>query len=140
MLVRDILQNKGASVHAIESSATMTEAAQRMMEFRCGSLMVLDGEQPVGIITERDVLRTCAAGKNLDHARVEECMTREIVTGTPDDEVKHVMGVLTRMRIRHLPILENGKLVGLISIGDVVKCQYDALEFENHVLKSYIYY
>jgi CBS domain-containing protein len=140
MVVRDILQHKGVHVHSIGSSATMTEAAQRMMEFRCGSLVVLDGQQLVGIITERDVLRTCATGKNLDHVAVAESMTRDVVTGTADDDVQQVMGVLTRQRIRHLPILENGQLIGLVSIGDVVKCQYDALEFENHVLKSYIYF
>jgi len=140
MVVRDILQHKGVHVHSIESSATMTAASQRMMEFRCGSLMVFDGDELVGIITERDVLRTCATGTNLDEVLVAESMTRDMVTGTPDDDVKDVMGVLTRQRIRHLPILENGQLVGLISIGDVVKCQYDALEFENHVLKSYIYF
>ena len=140
MVIRDILQHKGGNVHSIGPTATMTEAAQKMMEYRCGSLVVSNGESLVGIITERDVLRTCATGENLDHMRVEDSMTHDVVTGTPDDDVKDVMGVLTRERIRHLPVLENGRLVGLISIGDVVKCQYDALEFENHVLKSYIYF
>jgi len=140
MVVRDILQHKGVNVHSIEQAATMTAAAHRMMEFRCGSLVVLEGDELVGIITERDVLRTCATGTNLDHILVGESMTREVVTGTPEDDVKDVMGVLTHQRIRHLPILENGQLLGLVSIGDVVKCQYDALEFENHVLKSYIYF
>src|SRR5262245_41928421 len=102
MVVRDILQHKGVHVHSIGSSATMTEAAQRMMEYRCGSLVVVDGDQLVGIITERDVLRTCATGTNLDHVHVDGCMTRDVVTGTPDDDVKDVMGVLTRERIRHL--------------------------------------
>jgi CBS domain-containing protein len=70
--------------------------------------------------------------------RVEQAMTRDVITGSPDQPVAEVMGVLTEKRIRHLPIVENGRLIGMISIGDVVKSQYDALQFENHFLKSYI--
>jgi CBS domain-containing protein len=139
MHIRDILQKKGAQVHAIRPEATMTEAAQKMMDHRCGSLVVTEEENLVGIITERDVLRVCATGNPLDQSRVAENMTRRVVTGAPEDDLKHVMGVLTNKRIRHLPVLSDGKLAGMISIGDVVKLQYDELAFENHVLKSYIH-
>jgi CBS domain-containing protein len=139
MQVRDILQHKGQQVHSIEPEATLTQAAQKMMEHRCGSLVVQVQDQLVGIITERDVLRVCATGQSLGTVCVHEQMTRRVVTGSPADDLRSIMGVLTNKRVRHLPVLEEGKLVGMISIGDVVKSQYDELAFENHVLKSYIH-
>jgi CBS domain-containing protein len=106
---------------------------------RCGSLLVCRGEELVGIITERDILRASATeGYNLETTTVAELMTTDLVTGTLDDSISETMGLLTERRIRHLPILEDGKLAGMISIGDVVKAQYAKLSIENHYLKSYI--
>lgn len=139
MVVRDILQTKGETVYRIGPRATLRQAAQSMMDHRCGSLVVCQEDQVVGMITERDLLRACAAGDHLDEVLVEERMTCDVVSGAPEDDVQGVMGVLTNHRIRHLPIVKDGKLAGLISIGDVVKAQYGQLAFENHVLKSYIH-
>ncbi len=138
MFIRDILRQKGSSVYSIDPAATLTRAAQEMMDQRCGSLVVMQGEKLVGIFTERDLLRVAATGRKLEDVQVREGMTSNVVAGHPDDAIKDVMTVLTKKRIRHLPILDDGALVGLISIGDVVKVQSDALQFENHVLKAYI--
>lgn len=141
MLLRDILQQKGGAVHRVAPDASLAEAVDRLVEHNIGSLLACDGDTIAGIITERDILRACRTHSGqLDAQRVRDHMTglEQLVTGKPDDRVAEVMGLLTEKRIRHLPILEDGKLVGLISIGDVVKAQHDLLSVENHYLKSYI--
>lgn len=139
MLLRDILFNKGYEVYTVRPTDTLGTVVDRMVECRCGSLVVLDRGQVLGIITERDILRVSAARLgDLDSLRVGDHMSREVVTGNPSDTVPDVMGVLTHRRVRHLPVLEDGQLVGIISIGDVVKAQHDALTVENHYLRAYL--
>ncbi len=138
MLLRDILQNKGNSVYSTTPQATMAEAAQEMMDHRCGSLVVLEQDNLVGILSERDLVRACAAGEPIDSIPVGEWMTTSVTTGSPEDPVQEVMGMLTVRRIRHLPVLEGGTLIGVVSVGDLVKSQVDQLVFENHFLKSYL--
>ncbi len=139
MLLRDILNVKGRRVLTIAPDASLADVVQKLIENRCGSLVVCDGEQMVGIISERDILRTLAQVEQpLETIPVNSRMTGEVVTGSPDDNVNKTMGVLTENRIRHLPVMEDGKLAGLISIGDVVKAQHDLLTMENHYLISYI--
>ena len=138
MLLRDILQNKGNVVYSTTPQATMAQAAQEMMDHRCGSLVVLQDESLVGILSERDLVRACAAGEPIDSILVGDWMTTELTTGSPEDPVPEVMGMLTVRRIRHLPVLDEGKLVGVVSVGDLVKSQVDQLVFENHFLKSYL--
>jgi CBS domain-containing protein len=138
MIIRDILQNKGGDVYSTAPGATLAEAAQKMMDHRCGSLVVLQNDSLVGILSERDLVRACAAGQPIDSVLVGDWMTVEVTTGSPEDPLPEVMGMLTVRRIRHLPILEAEKLVGLVSVGDLVKAQVDQLVFENHFLKSYL--
>jgi CBS domain-containing protein len=142
MLLRDILHAKGAAVHTVSPDATLAEVVHRLVEHNCGSLVVCepaDSMQMVGIITERDILRACAAGRMpLTAHTVRECMTCNVVTGSPSQPVEETMGVLTAKRIRHMPIVEQNRLVGIISIGDVVKAQHDELTMENHYLKNYL--
>lgn len=140
MQLRSILKAKGNSVHTIGPQETLAEVVQRLVMHNCGSLVVCDDEgQMLGIITERDILRASAEmTESLDHAVVETRMTVDVVTGSPDDKIDYVMGLLTEKRIRHLPVVDDGRLVGLISIGDVVKAQHHLLSMENHMLKSYI--
>ena len=139
MRVIEILKVKGDSVYQISSSATLSEAVDRLVKFNCGSLMVSTAESIVGIITERDILKAIASNKQgLDKLLVADFMTRDLVTGKPDDEVANVMGLMTSHRIRHLPIMADDRLAGMISIGDVVKAHYDLLAVENHYLKAYI--
>jgi CBS domain-containing protein len=139
MKIQDILSVKGSAVHTISPEATLADVVQKLVANNCGSLVVTVDEQMVGIITERDILRACAKNhRGLEERRVAEHMSANLVTGACDDDVEDVMGLLTQRRIRHLPIERDGKLVGLISIGDVVKAQFDQLSTENHFLKEYI--
>lgn len=122
MKLRDILQTKGSVVHTITPSATLQDVANILVEHNCGSLVVMEQEQLSGIITERDILRAAAASHQpLADFSVRDHMTAKLVTGSLDEDLGEVMGQMTDHRIRHLPVLENGKLVGIISIGDVVK-------------------
>jgi CBS domain-containing protein len=140
MTLQDILRVKGSAVHSIDPSATLDDVVQTLVARNCGSLIVCDQGTLVGIITERDILRACAvhAGQ-FKQLHVRDAMTTHPVTASPQDSVEDTMGLMTDRRIRHLPILEDGKLVGLISIGDVVKAQHDSLSLENHYLKTYIH-
>jgi CBS domain-containing protein len=145
MLLQDILRNKGSQVLSIEPSATLDDVVQKLVRHNCGSLVVCqsqpdDQQGPmVGIVTERDILRACAARRGtLDSVTVSEVMTTNVITGAPQDPVEDAMGLMTRNRVRHLPVLDDDKLVGMISIGDVVKAQHDQFAVENHHLKAYI--
>jgi CBS domain-containing protein len=142
--LQDILGVKGGTVYRIDSQATLAEAARTLVEHKVGSLLVFeqgDGEDErlAGIITERDILYSCAADNlPLATTRVAEIMTSDLITGLPSDAVETVMGLMTTKRIRHLPVLSEGKLLGIISIGDIVKAQHDRLAMENRFMKDYI--
>ena len=139
MRVHEILKGKGDSVYQISPDATMAEAVDRLVKFNIGSLLVTNGESIVGIITERDVLKAIAGGtKALGDLVVENFMTKDLVTGNSNDEVAEIMGLMTSHRVRHLPIIDDDRLAGMISIGDVVKTQYELLAVENHYLRVYI--
>lgn len=144
MTLRDILHVKGKAVHTIGASATLEDVVQRLVEHNCGSLVVVesaDSSRPrvLGIITERDILRACAAGQGpLVQLSVAETMTKDVITGNLDDSIEQVMDIMTERRVRHLPVMADGQLLGLVSIGDVVKARQRQTEFENHYLKSYI--
>ena len=142
MTLQDILRVKGTEVYSTVPTATLAQVVQLLVEHNCGSLVVLAEESSrrmVGIITERDILRVCATGKSLDQLRVDTVMTTDVITGRMDDSVADIMGLMTENRIRHLPLLEKGELMGIISIGDVVKAQHNQLSAENHYLKNYIH-
>ena len=127
------------------SRATLAEVAQVLARHNIGSLVVCEpagpaGERLLGIITERDILRAWAKNPtSLDQLKVADVMVRDLVTVSPTDSVEETMGLMTERRIRHLPVVENGHLVGIISIGDVVKAQHDSLTMENYYLKNYIH-
>ena len=141
MSLRDILRVKGVDVFWTLPSAPLNEMVRVLVEHNCGSLVVLadaESRQLIGIITERDILRITAEGKPLNQTLVEEAMTCEVITGHVDDSVDQTMDLMTERRIRHLPLMEQERLAGIISIGDVVKAHRDQLTAENHHLKSYI--
>ncbi|MCY2976873.1 MAG: CBS domain-containing protein [Planctomycetota bacterium] len=139
MRVQEILSRKGDSVYQISPDATLAEAVDRLVNFNIGSLLVSDGESIYGIITERDIMKVIADSRRpLSEVLVHEQMTSEMVTGEPNDNVNDIMGTMTSRRVRHLPIMDNGRLAGMISIGDIVKAQYELLVVENHYLREYI--
>jgi CBS domain-containing protein len=137
--LRDILQSKGTQVHMIWPTATLQEVVDLLVRHNCGSLLVVDGGQLLGIITERDILRAVAAvNRSLSDCQVQDHMSVNLLTGNPEDAIGDVMGLMTEHRVRHLPVLEEDRLVGIVSIGDVVKAQHHQLSMENHYLKNYI--
>ena len=151
MRIKDILQEKGAKVVTIEPHYTIHDAINKLNENRIGALMVVESDGEIkGIITERDILRKCGeqcvrlnnppSQKSVAcPTLVEHTMTRDVIIGVPNDDLNYVMGVMTKNRIRHLPILDDGKLVGIISIGDLVNAHFEEKVFENRTLRDYIH-
>ena len=141
MKVSDLLKTKGSGVYTIENHNTMLQALLSMIENRVGSLVVIDSESnPAGIVTERDILKILPTGEVSDwkSRAVSEFMTRDIIIGVPDDDVEYIMAMMTENRFRHVPIMSGGKLVGLISIGDIVKSLLRDVKAENRYLADYI--
>jgi CBS domain-containing protein len=139
MLVREVLAQKGKLVHTCTPEDTLADVVDLLVGHNIGSLVVMENGAMIGIITERDILRACAATRGpLDFLKVRERMTRCPIVASPEDDVADVMCIMTQRRIRHLPVVAGGDLAGIISIGDTVKAQHDELCRENHYLKSYI--
>ncbi len=139
MLLKDILATKGTAVLTIQDTASLSDVVQELVKHNIGSLIVCAGETMVGIITERDILKAVAqADIDLLRTPVRERMSVHLITAAPDDEVETVMGLMTQRRFRHLPVLENGKLAGMISIGDLVKAHHALMAIENQQLRTYI--
>jgi CBS domain-containing protein len=137
MKVDSILNAKGREVKAIGASATLATAAQRLRMERIGALVVLENERIIGIISERDIVHAFAADSvRAGDIEVAEVMTRNVIACGLDDSLTRVLGLMTRHRIRHLPVMGDGRLHGLISIGDVVKYRLDELEMEASVLRD----
>ena len=139
MRIRDILDAKGRQVTTTSPDGTVLDAMKVLNEYNIGAVIVVEGESIQGILSERDVLRLGAGGPDrLSEATVRETMTRDVIVGLLDDEVHDAMGVMTKNRIRHLPIVVDGSLVGIVSIGDLVNaCWLEAAD-ENQHLKDYI--
>jgi len=138
MNVEGILRSKGASVVTIKPDATVADLVRGLREERIGAMVVSeDGRAVLGIVSERDVVRGLAdRGPRVLEALVAELMTREVVACTPRDTVKQVMSEMTRRRIRHLPVVADGVLYGIVSIGDVVKNRLEEMETETNVLRE----
>jgi CBS domain-containing protein len=137
--VRDILEVKGFSVWSIGPGASVFDALKLMAEKDVGALVVLDGDNLVGIISERDYARKIVLlGRASPTTQVREIMTTDVVCIDPEQNVNECMAVVTEKRIRHLPVLENGKLIGLISIGDLVKSIITEQQFIIEQLERYI--
>jgi len=136
MPVADILQRKGRHVSTIRSLDTVETAVQKLYEERIGALAVLDRwGKLVGMLSERDVLHALARhGAEALRFEVHELMSPDVTTCTPMDRIDEAMQVMTAHRVRHLPVVENGQLVGLVSIGDLVKHRLDEKEREAAVL------
>jgi CBS domain-containing protein len=141
MLVRQILQLKGSdSVLTISPDATVEHAARILSERRIGCLVVSrDGTRPDGVISERDIVREMGRrGVGCFEETVAEMMTEAVVTCGSGDQADDVLSVMTQGRFRHLPVVEGGRMVGLISIGDVVKARLSELAMEKDALEGMI--
>lgn len=139
MKVADILTAKGSEIISMGADESVAAAVALLARNRIGAILVLDDQGVCGILSERDIVGALHRfrGDMLDKT-VGELMTREVVTCKPSDEVAAIMGMMTQQRFRHVPVLEDDKLVGLISIGDVVKSRIAEAESEVDALRRYI--
>lgn len=137
--VQDILRIKGEQVWSIPPETSVLDALQALAEKRVGALLVLEDGQIAGIVSERDFVRRIAVEKTCELNRpVREVMTKDVVTITPGEDIEDCMELMTEKHIRHLPVVEEGSLVGLVSIGDVVKAMITSKEFTIEQLNKYI--
>ena len=137
--VQDILRIKGPQVWSISPETTVIEALQILAEKQIGALLVLQNDDIVGVVSERDFVRGIALEKFCELERpVSEVMTCDVVTISPQDNIEDCMQVMTEEHIRHLPVVEDGKLIGLVSIGDVVKAMITSREFTIEQLQKFI--
>lgn len=137
--VRDLLKMKGDVLYSVSPSTPILEAMQIMAEKNIGDLLVLEEGRITGIISERDFVRKTAKAGGCDlNAPVSEMMTREVITVTPSQSIEHCMQIMTEKHIRHLPVVEGDQIMGLISIGDVIKGIISSQEFTIDQLEKYI--
>jgi len=137
--VSDILGDKDGNVLKIEAGASVFDAVQEMVEANVGSLLVTDGGDIVGIVTERDYLRRVTLeGRTDKETAVGEIMTSPLVVVRRNTEIDECMAIMTDRRIRHLPVVEDGEVVGVVSIGDLVKFKSKQQSFEIQYLTDYI--
>jgi CBS domain-containing protein len=138
MTIAGVLDTKGRTVHTVLPWATVAEAVQQLNRYQIGALVVNDSTHPVlGILSERDLVRELARrGPEVLDQQVDSVMTKHIATVPPDESVTRAMQMMTRWRYRHLPVVDGGKLVGIVSIGDLVKSRLRDLELETGVLRD----
>lgn len=139
MRISDVLRSKGSNVVTIGPDRTVLDVVRTLVRHNIGATVVVEDGRPVGIVSERDILKLTARGPGaLASIQVRALMTRDLVTSEPDDDLDHVMNLMTNHRVRHLPILSDGELVGIVSIGDVVNRLRSESEEANRHLMSYI--
>ena len=140
MLIAQLLKGKGDLVFTISPDETLAVAAAQLVERRVGALVVLGaGDQVVGILSERDLVRLMAErGAAALQAPVSDCMTAEVIFADPSETVDALLGRMTDRRIRHLPVCRDTRLIGIVSIGDLVKRKIAEAEEEAEGLKAYI--
>jgi CBS domain-containing protein len=139
MKIRELLEKKGYEVVTVPPTLPFQDAMRLLVEHNIGSVVVAEDQVVQGILTERDVLRLAAKDPAaMTSLKVEDLMTRDVVVGLPEDTVDYVMEIMTRNRIRHLPVVDDGWMHGILSIGDVVDALRTKVEVENRYMRDYI--
>lgn len=139
MKINDVLRGKGNEVVTISPEATVTELLALLAEHNIGAVVVSpDGASVAGIVSERDIVRLWNGTPDAGDVRVRSIMTSAVHTCTPDDHIDNLMRLMTQQRIRHVPVVVDDALIGIVSIGDVVKSRIGELEFEREQLSNYI--
>ena len=137
--VADILRHKGNRVVTTSPTTTVYDAIAKMVEHNVGSILITDGDKLAGIFTERDYLRRIILqGRTSKSTRIEEVMTADVIRAAPQATLKECMGAMTERRCRHLPVVDDGKLIGIISLGDCVKALLNKAEARVQNLTEYI--
>jgi CBS domain-containing protein len=139
MIIRDILNMKGGTIFSMAPDGRLSDAVGVMVKNDIGSLVVMDGGRMAGMLTFREVLKALHAhGGNLAELTIGEVMIADPVSGNPEDSLDHLREIMTRQHVRYLPVLEGGRLLGVISFHDVAKSVIKQTSFENRLLKRYI--
>jgi CBS domain-containing protein len=139
MNIKSILATKSRHVYTISPNKTLGDAIQLLTKYNIGALIVTDREdQIVGIMSERDIVQTASNNQKLFEMKVSEVMTREVIVGVPEDDVMSVAHTMTEKRFRHIPVLDNNELIGIISIGDLLKAQRDQYRGQIDTLETQI--
>ena len=139
MTIASILATKGNKVVTIRPEQSIRDALQVLAEHNIGALVAVDpGSRPVGILSERDVVRAAVRDESVFGMTVSQLMTRDVIVGVPGDDLAAVGHTMIQRHIRHLPVVEGGKLIGMISIGDVVKAQRDHFQGEVDTLQTIV--
>lgn len=136
--VKEILKDKGLEVISVDSSVTVDLAVKKMMERNIGAILIYEDGNFVGMFTERDVLKCWVNQGPFDKVIIKDVMSKNLLIITPEDDLDYAMSIMTNKRIRHLPVIDKGRIVGLVSIRDVVKYHVGHLESEVHYLKDFI--
>ena len=138
MNIANILARKGSVAVTVRPEQSIREALALLDRHNIGALIAVDGESPVGILSERDIVREAARNEKFFMRLVADLMTRDVITGQPHDDLLSVAHTMTERRIRHLPVIDKGRLIGMVSIGDVVKAQRDHYQGEVDTLQTQI--
>jgi CBS domain-containing protein len=137
--IADVLKNKGAGVLTVGPDMTVADLLASLVTRNVGAMVVVTDGAPVGIVSERDVVRRLHEfGAELLERPVSDIMTAKVITCTPEDELDSLSALMTTNRVRHVPVLQNGHLSGIVSIGDVVKTRMEQLEAQQEQLEAYI--
>jgi CBS domain-containing protein len=140
MNIAAVLASKGVKVVTIRPAQTIREAVQLLAEHNIGALVVVEGsDRPSGILSERDIVRVLTGAETVLDWAVSRIMTREVIVGAPEDDILTVGHTMTERRIRHLPVMERGRLVGIVSIGDILKAQRDKYQGEVDTLQIQLF-
>ncbi len=140
MNVKELIGEGSHTIYSVDKDGSVAQAIEQLVEHEIGALIVTDKGKPVGVFTERDVLKSWVSkgDRMFRDIKVQEVMTGNMIVVEPKDDLCYVMNVMVKNRIRHLPVVEEHHLVGVLSIRDVVKTQVTNLQSENHYLKEYI--
>jgi CBS domain-containing protein len=138
MKVKELLSIKGVECFSISSSETLHVAATQMAECNIGALLVMEKGSLVGIVTERDIVKNSASERNIKDVIIKDAMSANLLIVKPGDDLDYVMAIMIQNNIRHLPVVEESGLLGLLSMRDVVRVLVKNLKAENHYLKDFI--
>jgi IMP dehydrogenase len=136
--LNELIKSKGFEVIAVDGDTSMADAIRKMVERNIGAVLVVDGGKTRGMFTERDVLKCWDRGDDFNTTPIRDVMTRNLVVAELEDDLSYAMSIMIQRRVRHLPVVDKGKLVSVLSIRDVVKAQVSNLEAEVHYLKDFI--
>jgi CBS domain-containing protein len=137
MMIKNILESKGDTVITIGVFESVSDAMDTMVEHHIAALVVTDGARVAGVVSERDILKAISdGGVSILNAPVGHLVTDRLITISPEETTRRVMQLMTHSRVRHLPVMENGRLAGIVSVGDIVKYRLEELELESNVLRD----